>query len=178
MVELLVVTVILVVLAGAMLPRLGSGDSRRVRAVAESMADLLSVAARRDALTSQRVCLDFEQESAGARLLVYTVRDDGSAEWREDPLSARVPTEGAVVQSVVVNGIELDTRNFRVEFAPTDRRPIVVMTVADASGRFPWRVELSANGARALARPFDPAAPPAADGTIDLDASGMEDSPW
>jgi Tfp pilus assembly protein FimT len=178
MVELIVVTVILVVLAGAMLPRLGSGDSRRVRLVAESMADLLSIAARRDALTSQRVCLDFDQQTEGARLLVYVVKEDGVAEWREDILSSRVGTHGAVVQSAFVNGIELDNRTFRIEFTPSDRRPVVALTLADASGRYPWRVELNANGAQAVARPFDPAAPPATDGTIDLDATGMEDSPW
>src|SRR5258706_8186962 len=90
MVELIVVVVILVILAAAVGPRLAAMGGREVRASAMEVGDLISVAARRDALTSQRVAIEFEGDKSRLVLMTMDVAPSqgGSplAEWREDKL--------------------------------------------------------------------------------------------
>ena len=172
-VEIIVVLVIMAVLAAAVVPRLAAMSGRQTRADAETVAELLSIAARRDELTSQRVALDYDADRSSLRLL--TRRTD-SGEWRQDPLAPDAQLNGSVVESVESEGVELDSRHFRIEFPQGSRRPSLSLVLTDDRKRESWRVSLSAGASRAALAPASSRVLP--DGSIDLDAAGKAEEAW
>jgi len=180
MVELIVVVIILAVLAAAMAPRLAVFGGRRVRASAEAAAELLSVAARRDALTSQRVALDFDAEAGWLRLLTYAAPAEGIGRgvWQEDVLAPRVELGDTELVRVLADSVELTPRQWRIEFPQGGRRPEVFMVLADPARREFWQVGLPTGLATAAARPGQVPQPSEGGVAIDLDATGKEDEPW
>lgn len=172
-VEIIVVLVILSVLAAAVVPRLAAMSGRQARADAEAVAELLSIAARRDELTSQRVALDFDAERGSLRLL--TRRAD-AADWRPDPLAPDAQLRGSFLESVESEGVDLDPDRWRIEFQQSGRRPPVTLVVTDDRKRDSWRVTLPVGASRAALAPA--ASRLAPDGSIDLDAVGRSEEPW
>lgn len=172
-VEIIVVLVILSVLAAAVVPRLAAMSGRQARADAEAIVELLSIAARRDDLTSQRVALDFDAERASVRLL--TRRADAT-EWRQDPLAPDASLRGSFVESVESEGVDLDSRHWRIEFPQASRRPGLSLVVTDDRKQQSWRISLPSGATRAVMAPASSLAAP--DGSIDLDAMGKAEEPW
>jgi len=176
LIEVIVVVVLLAVVAALAVPRLAGFGGGRGRVAGEALGELLSVAARRDELTSQRIALD--GDAARVRLLALVVPDAGGPpEWRSDVLIPDVELGGAVVTGVAADGVELDPKRWRVEFPQTSRRPSMRVLVAEASSRETWRVEMASSGSRAtVVREGSGAS--AADGSIDLDLAGRGDQAW
>ncbi len=172
-IELIVVMVILAVLAAATLPRLISMTGRQGRADAEAVAELLSIAGRRDDATSQRVALDYDRDRSTIRLL--TRRGD-RGDWLPDLFSPPVELNGSRVESVQSDGVELDAAHWRIEFPQVTRRPTVTIVLADDSGKGSWRISLASGSTRATMGAAT--AGVAADGSVDLDAAGREEDPW
>ena len=180
LVELVTVVVILAVLAGLVTPRLISSDDRRARAEAESAADLLSAAARRDLFTSQRIAVEYDSRDGRLRVLTRRPLDAGSfgsadERWLEDPLAPSVQFQDLSIEEVMAAGARLDARRFRIEFPPAGTRPEVVLVLADSRGS-KWTARLGALHERAGITEGLGAA--ADTGWVDLDATGRREDPW
>jgi type II secretory pathway pseudopilin PulG len=175
----IVVVVILVVLAAAVGPRLAAMGGREVKASALAVGDLVSVAARRDALTSQRVALEYDAEAA--RLVLMTMETRGGdasasvADWREDRLMPRVELGGTKLEALA-DGVSLAAKGWRVEFPQGSRRPSLEILLSDAKGKEHWRVELPSSAAHAAVSAGN--ALGLSDQAVDLDAAGGGTSPW
>jgi prepilin-type N-terminal cleavage/methylation domain-containing protein len=178
-VEVIVVVVILVILAAAVGPRLAAMGGREVRASAMEVGELVSVAARRDALTSQRVAIEFEGDKGRLVLMTVDAAPAGGgavAQWREDRLIPPVMLGKTKIADALMDGVSLDARGWRVEFPQGGRRPALELILSDAKGKEHWRVELPSSAAQAAIAPGN--ALGMSDQAIDLDASGGGTSPW
>jgi len=179
-VELIVVVVILAVLAAAIGPRLAAMGGREVRASAMEVGDLVSVAARRDALTSQRVAIEFEGDKSRLVLMTMDVAPSGGgspvAEWREDKLIPPVLLGNTKITDASTDGVALDARGWRVEFPQGGLRPALALILSDPKGKEHWRVELPSSAAHAAISPGN--ALGMSDQAVDLDAGGGGTSPW
>lgn len=175
-VELIVVIVILGIIGTLVAPRLSSLGGKQARADAQAVAELLSIAARRDELTSQAVAVDFDETRGSIRMLSF-VSAGGQPEWRIDRLAAPASLKSTFVESIETDGNQLDARRWRLEFNENTRRPSVALVLKDSLHGDRWRIELPAGSSRAAVVPGD-APPGAADGSIDLDASGRSEDAW
>lgn len=176
-VEVIVVVVVLAVLAGAMAPRLTSSAGRRARAEAEAVERTLSAAAMRDAMSGQRVALEFD--GAVLRALAYgaTGEDpDADRAWRVDPLIPEARLTELSLAGATADLGRLSGQGFRIEFPRMERRPEIDLRLTDSRGVV-WRVSLGPQAMRAVAgRESD--VTPAAAGVVDLDESGQGRRPW
>jgi type II secretory pathway pseudopilin PulG len=176
-IEVIVVVVLLTVIAGVMAPRLSAFMGRQVRADAQAAGDLLSVAARRDVLTSQQIAVEFDAKTSRLRLMTLRIDADGGGEWVEDSLAPPVRFNEAVLEAMSVDGVAMDPTAWRVEFPQGSRRPSLDLKLAAPKGSERWRVALPTGAAQAIVRSGeDPIA--VVDGTIDLDDAGQGTSTW
>lgn len=183
MIELIVVIVLFSVLAGAIMPRLVSWQGRKPEQEAYAIGELLSTAAKRDALTSQRVALDFDAQRACFRIMSYQEQFDYAgrpigAAWKDDILAGFVNLEETKVVSASADGAALDPGQFRVEFAPGASRPEVEIVLEDSEGVRGYIIALASGAWRA--RVLDRAAGVVTSdaGVIDLDATVGSEQPW
>ena len=175
-IEVIVVAIILAVLAAAVAPRLVAMGGREVRASALAVGDLVSVAARRDTLTSQRVALEFDANNDSLVLMTMQAADDsGAVSWRPDKLMPGVVLGGTVMQASA-DGVALDAKGWRVEFPQGSRRPSLEIVLSDAKNKEHWRVNLPSIASHAAVSAGN--AQGASDQSIDLDATGGGTSPW
>jgi prepilin-type N-terminal cleavage/methylation domain-containing protein len=181
MIELIVVSVLLVVLAAVIAPRLVGGDAREARLTAVAVRDLLSAAGEREALTSQNVILSFDaEEGDGGRLSVLTAAPGGRP--GPDALLPAISMGATEVERCEAAGVMLSPRRWQVPLREGEIRPAVALTLRHESGGR-WMISLpsEAMGATMLEAPLDAAAArPLSSGPapIDLDAAGGGDEPW
>ena len=184
--ELIVVTVLLAVIAGAMVPRLARNDGRAAAATVESVRQLLSAAAERQVLTSQRLVLSLSASAGGGTLGLLVPSGAGPGErsadadpWVPDSLAPPVAL-GSVEAVVVVVGESRVSPPWRVELSMPEGRPEVLLVLRDpASGRI-WRVELApeAMAAHAAEVTGNDSRIATAQGSVDLDQGSTRDQPW
>src|SRR5262249_48867512 len=112
MLEVIVTVVIIAILATAVLPRLAAMGGRETRASALAVGDLISTAARRDSLTSQRVAISFDSERTRLTLTtLVTSPDQGNvAEWREDRLIPAVDLGDTRLVDALADGVPMDAK--------------------------------------------------------------------
>lgn len=175
MVELVVVIVMLGVLGAMIGPRLLGWTGRDTEASALKLAELLSAAARRDSLSSQRVAIKFDSKRSLVEFQVLST-DGGSVGWAGDPLVADVSLAGVTLSSVAADGVTLDASNWRVEFAGGAARPAIGVVLLGDRGKETYRVDLPSRGSRAIVT--SGATPPEGIEPMDLDAAGKGESPW
>jgi prepilin-type N-terminal cleavage/methylation domain-containing protein len=171
-VEMVVVIVILGVLAVAVGPRVRAFFGRETRGRAEAVSEVLSAAARRDALTSQRVGVEYDAESGRMRVMVF-----GEQGWREDRLSAQAIVAPARVERVQVDTSLLDPERWRVEFPRNEPRPPLRVVISDTGGKETYTVLLPGRAQRAIVARTGEAVEES-DEVIDLDAIGRGDQAW
>ncbi len=179
LVEVVVVVVILAVVAGFAMPRVLNAGGRQVRAAAVSTGDLLSVAARREALTSQQVCVTYDEATHQIVLLsLVTESSEGGspAFWRVDRLAPAVRLGDAVVAAVEADGAAMDPASFRLEFTPGVRRASYKVSLTDARAKEQWTIELPAHADQAVVGPGSGSG--LFDHSIDLDAGGAGSAAW
>lgn len=174
LVELVVVIVLLAIAAAVVLPRMVSGSGREVRSRADAIASLLSTAARRDSLTSQRVGVEYSLEDAQLRVVVLTSGERGSV-WSRDPLTPPVSLGITRVIEATSNGVPLPEEGWRIELAQSGIRPSIQVMVGASPDQDVYRVVLAPGAIEAVIYQGSAALP---DETIDLDAAGGEDSAW
>lgn len=169
--------VVLAVLAGAIVPRLTSSAGRRARVEAQALASTLSAAAMRDAVSSQRVALDFD--GATLRAMAYGSTDgdpDTARLWRADPLIPEARLQELSLAAAHTDLARLSGETFRIEFPRMGRRPAIELQLVDSRGEA-WRVSLASGATRAVAGPARENLSGAAV-VVDLDASGQGRHPW
>jgi prepilin-type N-terminal cleavage/methylation domain-containing protein len=181
LIELVVAIVIMAVMVGLIVPRLLSTTERKLRAEAQSVADLVTVAARRAALSTQRVALRFDSQT-GLSVLVLRAKDPGSfatgnLEWAPDPLAPTVSLDDLSIGSAAADGKPLPASSWRVEFAPSVRTPDLAIGLREAGGRA-WTVLLASGSLQARAAEGSPLQVAAQPTVVDLDAGAKGDQPW
>lgn len=188
MIELIVVVVILAVAAGAIVPRAMSTPARTAERAALQIRDLLSAAASRAALTSQRILVDYSAQAE--RMMVWSMTPTSEAlgdasdfsakfEWREETLISPVDTEGLEVVSAWLGQAPLDAKAFRVELSSDTPREALTIVLSRAGQASAWRLELDGPATSATFRRTtrDDAAPTRTR-RLDLDENGMAEAPW
>lgn len=184
LIELIVVVVILAVIAGVILPRFTASPGRRAETSAILLADLLSAAGTREALTSQPVAVEFDSKTNTASLLDQRSRSpldwNSRAEWAPDPLSPPVTLDDADVLAVGVDGVPVDPARWRIEFTPGTARPAVRVVVGRHGASQAWRLDLPRGSMRTIVEPTDRTViqPPIEPLTVDLGSTGRGIEPW
>lgn len=188
LVELVVVIVILAILAGVIVPRMLSWDSRRVDETVHATADLLSSAARRSAFSTQPLAIEFDSDQARLKLSVRKPEDPESFEftkgvWEEDPLTPSVRLEDLKVVRAVAGAKDLGSRSFLAQVqddqAAGGRVPLALM-LADEKSKRTWVIRLPALAQRAtiIENGVDADLTAPDQESVDLDAQGKREEPW
>ncbi|MFM9959474.1 MAG: prepilin-type N-terminal cleavage/methylation domain-containing protein [Phycisphaerales bacterium] len=208
LVELIVVIVLLGVVAGLAAPRLLSTGARRAEANMREVADLLGVAARRDASSggqasdTQRLVFDAEKRTFALQVRRARTNARGETEdagvWRPDPLASPVNLEQVRLTRTVVDGVAADDRGWTLDFVPGQLRPTVELVVEAGAASASSSRRTGASDARRwnlLLLPYASGAEIAELGatsattragaagsaqlrSVDLDAQGVGDRPW
>lgn len=179
MIELIVVSVLMVVLAAVIVPRVVGSESRQARVTAEAVRDLLTAAGEREAMTSQEVTLAFDGEGTGTgRLSLLSVSEPGKAPT-PDPLSRPVVLEGLEVESCSAAGVRLNQQRWRIPLREGDIRPSIAIVLRRPDGDG-WLVSLSSEAASATLTELTAkeVAPVGVSGAIDLDRTGRSGEAW
>lgn len=172
LVELVVTMVIVGLVLGLTVPRVATLAGRGVSAEADAVAGLLSNAAGRSAVGSQplRVRADSTSVVVERRAVERSGRNELWV-WERDPFMPQVQLNRATVTSLYKNGFAVRGSPWIVELGGSTGVEIVL-----AGGDGSVAVALMPGALRAVVvegeRLIDPP------GRIDLDASGMESTPW
>ncbi len=172
LVELLVTLVIVGLILGLTVPRVATLTGRGVVAEADAVAGLLSNAAGRAAIASQplRVRADAKTVEVERRVLESTGRSEYWV-WRRDPFIPAVRLNRATVSGVYANGQPVRGAPWVAELGSGTG---VELSFAGADDVL--SVSLMAGALRAVVVQGERLIEPP--GRVDLDASGMESSPW
>lgn len=179
LIELVVVLIMLTVVVGLAAPRMMQTQRRELDVTVERIADLLSIAAYRDAIGGRNVAIRFDEES---RTLHLMVRELGEGEWREDPMTPGVPLGNLHIEELTIGYAAPagpDREAWQVAFPAAEPRPAIVMMLQpDARNEsLAWTIRLPAYATSAhVQRPGDPV--PVGLDPIDLDRAGLEDVAW
>jgi prepilin-type N-terminal cleavage/methylation domain-containing protein len=184
-IEVVVVIVILGIAAGFVLPRVVGGASRSVRAKADEVGAVLSALARRDAMLSQPVALDYNADSGVLRVLTLRTQETGRG-WVSDrllPVAELLPSSDGGVRLVSVRSDQTVYRDedFRIELDQFQPRGVLEVVLSDSRERYFATVTLGATSLQASIAESEGGA-----GTgggelpeaIDLDALGKEGEAW
>jgi type II secretory pathway pseudopilin PulG len=190
-VEVIVVCIIIALLAGLVVPRLGNLSARRAEVEARGLTALLSAAAQRDAMSSQAYAVAFDPGSSTVTLLAYREADDPAQQggWTPAPWQPALMLAEAEIRGIAVDGQPIGTPStgssvsaWRAEFRPSQPRPrvSVLLTARAAPDQYAWQVDLGSTQAMAVLKPLASAAAwaPGDPELVDLDAQGMREEPW
>lgn len=180
-IEVIVVTVILGVVAALTLPRLFGGEGRQVAAKADEVAQVLTALARRDAAVAQAIALSYEQDDGRLQILVRN-RDPLAREvWVSDMMLPEAPLGSVRINSVEVDGAEIDPGAFQVVLDQFMPRPALRLVLTDSKGGNACSVEMAGTAGQAQVVVGDLHGKGlAGTGTssVDLDAAGKEREAW
>lgn len=180
-IEIIVVIIMLGVLAGVIIPRMGSQPARQAAREADAIAALLSDAAQAAQFSSRPVAARFTP--ATKRWEIVTAEAVG-AEWSLRAPRRPVEMDAAAISSVIVDNQQRQAdAEFFIEFLPGRPRPVATVLLtssAKANGGRAWQIDLWPGALNARVRGLDSEAAAAAplDDSIDLDASGQRGTPW
>jgi prepilin-type N-terminal cleavage/methylation domain-containing protein len=182
LIELVVVLIILGIVSGIIAPRLLSGSSRAAEADVRKVAELVSAAGRRDTMTSQQIAIDYDGTEFSLLVLRMPSAIDAARgvlpQWTRDQLSMPVQLQDAVLNSVLIDGAELDPSRFRIEFLQRGQRPGVAMLFGQVRGAATWTVSLPAGTFRAQVFGGEDRDAGLDVTSIDLDLAGKGEEPW
>ncbi|MFG0328668.1 MAG: type II secretion system protein [Phycisphaerales bacterium] len=126
LIEVIVVTVMLGILAGLIMMRLSNNLERRAAVTVQQVANLLETLAHRQTVSQNRVAIAYD---AGRRVLRLEtlVRDEDEeaedAEWRADPLSAPVEFDDEIEFAFASFDSESYDDSFQEVMPDEDLRP-------------------------------------------------------
>jgi type II secretory pathway pseudopilin PulG len=180
-IEVVVVAVILGLVAALTISRIVGGDGRRVAAKAEEVSQVLTALARRDAALSQTLALEFDRERDVLRIMVRNSDPTAREAWVGDMMLPEAPLGGVMVQSVEVDGAELDPASFRVVLDQYTPRPALRLVLTDTRAGNPHSVEMAGTAGQAKVLTGDTRGKGLSGSetaSIDLDAAGKEREAW
>jgi len=191
LIELLVVVAMLGVAAGLLVPRLAPSRSGSFETEVDAIASVLTAVAQRDAVSSQRLAIEYNPEENELSVLVFQkdpgARNEEDSAWRRDPFLGTLRLGGAEIDRAIVGGARFDEEAFRIDLAPgTPREDITLIVVprgGSVFGELVYRVELPSYSvdARAMrARSGGEALGGQSTGPVrvDLDESGLTEEAW
>ncbi|MDX2146251.1 MAG: hypothetical protein SFZ23_01915 [Planctomycetota bacterium] len=193
------------VVAGLIVPRLGRGERRVAQRSVDAIRETLSAAAARASLSGTPVLIQHDVDRNVIEPLTRRpIADQGGTEfdaalgdWSSDPLLPLAVLEGVELVSLELDGVPTQARGFRVILGGTGNpgtNPSLALVLAQRSTRavaasapgsslapsgssLSWRLELPSGHMRAFATN--------AQSTnddplrrVDLDAAGEESTPW
>jgi prepilin-type N-terminal cleavage/methylation domain-containing protein len=179
-IEIIVVITILGIAAGITIPRLVGGASRTVRATGDEAASVLSALARRDAMLSQPIALDYSQDTGLLRVLTLKQLDRGR-EWATDRLLPSADLSNVKLISLRSDQQTYVAEDFRIELDQFQPRANIELVLSDTTERWFVTVSLSATSLQAAVRdgkPADNAGEGDLPEAVDLDATGKEEQAW
>jgi len=168
LIELLVTVAILGIVLGVTLPRVASQGGRGLAQDAADAAALLSSAAGRRAVADRPLRL--RVETASIAVLRRVADDRGRTVWREDPFIPPVSLSASHVVGVRVDGGAERAPPQTIELAGVG----AAIDLELAGGGERQTISLPAGALRATVGER----PAAAGAAVDLDAAGMESTPW
>lgn len=181
-IEVLTIVVVLGVLAGITLPRLFGNESRLAGRELQSVEDLLSAAATREAFSSTPVALEYAD--ATLKLVMLRAPEDftpwsGDGTWVDDPLARRVTFSHLQLSTASASGLTLAPDEWRIDLTTLEARPAVALGVTDGNGN-DWVIYLAPDADQARTMTLDAASTldMLEQTAIDLDLSGREEDPW
>ena len=192
LIELICVVVILAVLAALTVPRMLNTGTRAAENESRAVQRLLSVASEKSGLWPLPVAIDY----ADNRLTLWKRRSDSAdsvgasaSRWTPDPLTEPVTLTNTQIRQAIVDGIVQSRGKWRVEFAPGQPRPVVVIALEQAalkgstrttSAGWEVRLDREAPGVSRVATGGDDDARPsvAVTRSTDLDDAGKGTAPW
>ena len=178
-IEVIVVCVIVAIMSALVVPRFAGFSARRTEASVREFAELVSLAAAKDQVTSRGVALEYDGSRGTLRIMTLSTSASQLAlgrQWQQDPLSRPVELEGARVVSLVADGMEQDPGRWRIEFPRTEPRPKLAIVLQADEGDARYGVVLSSGAMRASI--VDAALVNESGDVIDLDASGKAGVSW
>lgn len=179
-IEIIVVIAILAIAAGFTIPRLVGGAAREVRASADEVASVMSALARRDAMLSQPIALDYEENTRLLRVLTLRQLDRGR-EWATDRLLPSAEITGVKLVSMRSDQQLYTDEDFRIELDQFQPRGNMELVLSDVNDRWFVTVFLSATSLQAMVRdgkPEDAMNDGSMPESIDLDQTGKEEEAW
>ncbi len=172
LVELLVTIVIVGLILGLAVPRVSALSGRGVAAEADAIAGLLSSAAGRSAVASQPLRVRAEANSVAVER--RELEQSGSREvwvWRRDPFMPSVELNRGWIVGAFANGLNTSGPPWIIELGSETS---VELTMSGSD--IPVSITLMPGALRAVVVEGERAIEPP--GRVDLDASGMGNSPW
>lgn len=172
LVELMVTLVVVALVLGFTVPRVATLVGRGVSAEADAVAALLSNAAGRVAVAPQplRVVAEADRVVVERRVLERTSRGDGWV-WQRDPFMPAVRLNRGAISRASVDGLAIDGPPWTAELGG-GRSVELGLSGSDR----PVTVALLGGSLRAVVVEGEALVDPP--GRVDLDASGMESTPW
>lgn len=178
-IEVIVVCIIIAILATLVVPRFAGFSARRAEASVREFAELVSLAAAKDQVTSRGVALEYDGSKGTLRIMTLSTAASQLAlggQWQQDPLSRPVQLDDARVVSIASDGIEQDPGRWRIEFPRSEPRPKLSIVLEANEGGARYGVVLSSGAMRASI--VDAAVVGESSDVIDLDASGKAGATW
>lgn len=178
LIEILVATIILVVLAAAVVPRMaGLGWFSHDSAMTQ-VEQVLAMFAYRESAGTQQVALMRDEETGDIALLVMKRPPglDAEAQWEYDTMVRpfRVPSEMELV-AISADGQELDPRAWLIASIPSGGRPEIIMTWVGPAGE----TELRLPATQLIPRRADNGVTLVSEREgVDLDGSGLVQEDW
>lgn len=181
-IEVIVVVIMIAVLAGVIVPRLGGGAAREAGREAEAVAALITDAAQAAELSPTPIAVRFTKDTGRFETLGASAV---GAEWTPRSPQRPVDLSASVLTSAMVDGSPRPLeREVLIEWLPGSVRPSISLVMqiageASADARA-WQVDLGPGARLARVRGLmsASAAVPPADESIDLDAGGQRSTPW
>jgi prepilin-type N-terminal cleavage/methylation domain-containing protein len=178
LIELVVAIIVVAILAGVILPRLLSTGEREARAEAEAVASLLGAAARRAALTTQPIAIDYADGQF--RVMMLRAKDTESFTpdnmvWVPEMLLPTLQLSTLSLVSATQDTAALSPRSWRVELGG-DVRPELLVNLEDPRRRL-WTILLSPDAEGALLMD-DRQLIGGAGQIVDLDRAGRGMAAW
>jgi len=188
LIEVLVASIILVVLAGLIVPRLTTSDLRTARQDVERVRSLVSSVALRDALSADRLALEYGGDTNTLSAVVLRPDDpdrplDSRLLWQPDPLLAPVRLDAVRVERAEMHAEARTTAPWRIVVTNPDADPELFLVLAPTDDRLDRRwtivVGRGSRAARIVEGDIDRARATVEEtGAIDLDATGRREEPW
>jgi type II secretory pathway pseudopilin PulG len=179
-IEIVVVVALLVVAAGLIIPRLGSRDGMLAEGEVRAIASLMQAASRRSATTAQLASLVYRDEGRRISVEVAHAEDPsvfgGQVVWRESALEPALALQWVRVIGGQSAGMPLDSRQWRIDFDPSDSGPEVVLLIHALEDDRRWTLSMPWGSTSARIALGEEAS--ASAGVIDLDANGQRESTW
>jgi len=182
-----VASIVLVILAALILPRMTSNEARRARLEVDRVATLVSNAATRDALSSDRVALEYRDDPSTLSVAILRPEDpnrplDSRLLWQPDRLLAPVTLDATRVERAEVDGGTYSRAPWRIVLTDPELPPAIQLVLVSQGARREgaWTVTLGEGALSAAVSSGDTSGRSrfVDEGAVDLDAIGMRDEPW